>query len=228
MTEVSVRGRVGPDTLQDGSEAKVRQGRNAEQIVQELHGRFYEQTKRGNVYSDGLGLTAINNATYTTATLGATVTPIVGLYNPLNSGVDCVLIEASLGLVMTALIATGPGGFAWATSVGNTLVTTGNEPLHRGSLTLGGSRVRGLCNVAPTGLSPNLAVRFGSALFGGSAENVSFTATAVAMQTQALAAKELFDGSVIVPPGGVIALLATTTPVAHSAVSALVWEEVPV
>jgi hypothetical protein len=48
------------------------------------------------------------------------------------------------------------------------------------------------------------------------------------MQTQALGAQELFDGSVIVPPGGVIALLATTTPAAHSAVSALVWEEVPV
>jgi hypothetical protein len=228
MTEVSVRGRVGPDTLGDGAEAKLRQGRSAEQIVQELHGRFYEQTKRGNVFSDGFGLTAINNATYTTATLGPTVTPIAGLYNPNNSGVDCVILEASLSLVMTALAATGPGGFAWAASVGNAAVSTGNEPLNRYALTLGGSKARGLCNVAPTGLTNNLVVRFGSALFGGSAENVSFTATAVAMQTQALGAKELFDGSLIVPPGGVLALLATTTPAAHSAVSALVWEEVPV
>jgi hypothetical protein len=228
MTEVSVRGRVGPDTLQDGSEAKMRQGRNAEQIVQELHGRFYEQTKRGNVFSDGFGLTAINNATYTTATLGATVTPIAGLYNPSNSGVDCVILEASLALVMTALAATGPGGFAWAASVGNGAVTTGNEPLNRYALTLGGSKARGLCNVAPTGLTTNLSVRFGSSLMGGSAESVTFTATAVAMQTQALGAKELFDGSLIVPPGGVLALLATTTPAAHSAVSVLVWEEVPV
>lgn len=226
MTEVSTRGRVGPDTLADGSEAKFRQGRSAEAIVQELHGRFYEQTKRGNVFSDGLGLTGINAATYTTATVGATVTPIAGLYNPSNSGVDCVIIEASLALVMTALAATGPGGFAWSMSVGNGAVTTGNEPLNRYSLTLGGSRARGLCNVAPTGLTTNLTVRFGSSLMGGSAENVSFTATAVAMQTQALGAKELFDGSLIVPPGGVLALLATTTPVAHSAVSSLVWEEV--
>jgi hypothetical protein len=226
VTEVSVRGRVGPDTLGDGAEAKLRQGRSAEQIVQELHGRFYEQTKRGNVFSDGMGLTAINNATYTTATLGATVTPIVGLYNPLNSGVDCVILEASLALVMTALAATGPGGFAWAVSTGQAAITTGNEPLNRYALTLGGAKARGLVNVAPTGLAGNLAVRFGSALMGGSAESVAFTATAVAMQTQALGAKELFDGSVIVPPGGVIALLATTTPVAHSAVSALVWEEV--
>jgi hypothetical protein len=137
VTEVAIRGRVGPDALQDGAEAKLRQGRTAEAIVQELHGRFYEQTKRGNVFSDGLGLTGINNATYTTATVGATVTPIAGLYNPTNSGVDCVVIEASLALVMTALAATGPGGFAWSMSVGNAAVTTGNEPLNRYALTLG-------------------------------------------------------------------------------------------
>lgn len=227
MTEVSVRGRVGPDTLQDGSEAKMRQGRSAEQIVQELHGRFYEQTKRGNVFSDGMTLTAINNATYTTATLGATVTPIAGLYNPSNSGVDCVIIEASLTVAMTALQATGPGGFAWAVSTGNAAVSTGSAPLNRGALALGGSKARGLTNVAPTGLTNNLVVRFGSSLIGGSALALAFLATAVAMQTQQPGAKELFDGSVIVPPGGVLALLATTTPVAHSAVSALVWEEVP-
>ena len=228
MTEVAITGRVGPDTLLDGSQAKIRQGRSAEAIVQELHGRFYEQTKRGNVFSDGFGLTAINNATYTTATVGATVTPIAGLYNPSNSGVDCVLIEVSLALVMTALAATGPGGFAYSLSVGNAAVTTGNEPLNRYALTQGGAKARGLCNVAPTGLTNNLTVRFGSSLMGGSAENASFTATAVAMQTQALGAKELLDGSLIVPPGGVLALLATTTPAAHSAVSSIVWEEVAV
>jgi hypothetical protein len=228
MTEVSVRGRVGPDTLQDGAEAKVRQGRSAEAVVTELHGRFYEQTKRGNVFSDGLGLTAINNATYTTATTGATVTPIAGLYNPLNSGVDCAIIEVSLALVMTALAATGPGGFAYMVATGQSAISTGNTPLNRYALTQGGAKARGLCNVAPTGLTGSFAVRFGSSLMGGSAENVTFTATAVAMQTQALGAKELFDGSVIVPPGGALALVATTTPAAHSAVSAIVWEEVPV
>jgi len=30
------------------------------------------------------------------------------------------------------------------------------------------------------------------------------------------------------PPGGVLALFATTTPVAHSAASMIVWEEVPI
>jgi hypothetical protein len=36
------------------------------------------------------------------------------------------------------------------------------------------------------------------------------------------------DGAIVVPPGGVLALLATGTPVAVSAASSLLWEELPV
>jgi hypothetical protein len=230
MTQVEATGQVGEQALSSGSTgAAVRQGQTGELVVQELHGRFYEQNYRGRIFSDGMGLTGINAATYTTATLGATVTPVVGVWNPQGSGVNVVIIEASLGVAMTALQATGPGGFAWATSTGNAAITAAtNTPLSRKTLALGGAQARGLTNVAPTGLTNNLVVRFGSALQGGSALAFAFLATAAGMQTQGLGAKELFDGSLIVPPGGVLALLATTTPVAHSAVSGLVWEEVPI
>ena len=39
---------------------------------------------------------------------------------------------------------------------------------------------------------------------------------------------DLIDGAFVVPPGGVLALLATGTPVAISAASSLLWEEIPV
>ena len=55
----------------------------------------------------------------------------------------------------------------------------------------------------------------------------AFLATQVALQTQQVSFIEQIDGAVIVPPGGVLALLATATGVAHSAVSSLLWEEVP-
>lgn len=228
MTEVEIRGRVGPDVLADGAEGKARQGRSAELVVTELHGRFYEQTFRGGVFSDGYGLTSISNATFTVGGIAASTTPVLGLWNPATSTVNCAIIEASLGLVMTALIATGPGSFVWAMSVGNTAISTGSTPLNRKSLALSGSQAKGMSAVALTGRTNDVVSRFGSSLGGGSAENISFTATAVAMQTQAVATKELFDGTLIVPPGGLLALLATTTPVAHSAVGALVWEEVAV
>src|SRR5205809_7852106 len=112
---VTIRGQVGFQALQDGVEQAVRLGKNAEQVVQELHGRFYEQNYRGAVFSGGMGLTAINNATYTTATLGATVTPIVGLYNPIGSQVNLVIWQVTLGITVTAATATGGAPFAWAT-----------------------------------------------------------------------------------------------------------------
>jgi hypothetical protein len=90
-----------------------------------------------------------------------------------------------------------------------------------------GSSAKFFAGTALTGLTNNLAVICGSGFGGGSAENVAFLATAVAMQTQQVTQVENFDGSFIVPPGGVLALLAPTTPVAHSVVPGILWEEVP-
>jgi len=228
MTEVDVRGRVGPDTLADGASAKLRQGKSAETIIQQLHGRLYEANYRGTLFSGGMSLTAINNATYTTATLGATCTPVVGVWNPPGTGVNLVIVQAVLGVTMTALQATGGAPFVWASSVGNGALTLGAQPLSRLTLTLAGSKARDMTNVALTGLTNNLAVRHASQLGGGSAAQVAFLATQVALQTTQVSQVEQIDGTIIVPPGGVLALLATGTPVAHSATSALLWEEVPV
>src|ERR1051326_4280161 len=48
---VTVRGQVGIQTLQDGAEQTIRLGRQAEQVVTELHGRYYEQAYRRNLYT---------------------------------------------------------------------------------------------------------------------------------------------------------------------------------
>jgi hypothetical protein len=225
---VEIQGKVGPATLGDGSLADPRLGKAAEVIVQEFHGRFYEQTYRGNVFSGGMGLTAINNVTFTTGTLGATVTPVCGVWNPANSPVNLVILQAVLGVTVTAGTATGGAPFAWAMSTGNAVVSTGNQPLNRKTLLLAGSQAKDLTNVAPTGLTNNLVVRMGSALLGGLIKSVSSVETAVGQNIGiAGISVENLDGSLIVPPGGVLALLATTTPVAHSAASALLWEEVP-
>lgn len=230
MTDVNTAGQVGLQTLADGViGARFRQGRNAEQVVQDLHGRFYEQNFRGNMYSDGIGLTSISNTTFTTNTLGATCTPIAGLWNPSTNNVNLVVLSAALGITVTAATATGGSPFVWALSVGNTAISTGSAPLNRKSLANSGSIAKGMSGVACTGQTNALVVKFGSALGGGVSGNFSFVGTAVGDFTMAAGmAEEHFDGSLIVPPGGLLALLATTTPVAHSAVSAIVWEEVAV
>lgn len=228
MTEVTALGNVGPDVLSDGSPAAVRLGKAAEQIVQELHGRLYEQTSRGNVFSGGMGITSISASTWTTANLTATQTPIIGVYNPSGSNVNVVVLQATLSVIQNALQATGCGGFVWAASIGNTAISTGNTPLNRATLTTGGAKARDMTGVTPTGLTNNETVKFGSALNGGSSIPVAFLATQAGAQAQSVTnSVENFDGGLFVPPGGILALLCGTTPVGHSAASSIVWEEVP-
>lgn len=228
MPQVEVTGQVGAQALSTGTTGNAaRQENSGAFVVQNLHGHYYESNYRTAVFSGGMGLTSISNATFTTLT--ATTTPVIGLWNPGGSAVNCVIIQAMLGVTVTAGTATGAGPFVWAMSTGNTAITTGNQALNRKLLTLGGSQARDMTNVALTGLTNNLVIRFGSALNGGLIKNVSSVETAVGQNIGVAATPlELFDGSLMVPPGGVLALLATATPVAHSAASGIVWEEVPI
>lgn len=224
-----LQGIAGPQVFSDGAYGEVRLGRLGDAIVSELHGRLYEQTYRGNVFSGGMGLTAINNATFTSATTGATGTPITGVWNPPNSKVNLVILKAILGITTTAATTTGGGPFVWMTSnQASNAITTGNAPFARGG-GAAGSQAKDMSGVALTGLTGAMVVRNGSALNGGSAASFSFVGTAVGQFTPAGGSNlEEFDGSLIVPPGFVLGLYATTTPAAQSAVSAIIWEEVQV
>ena len=226
---LQIAGQVGAQALSDGTAlTPIRQGRGGDAIVSELHGRFYEQTFRGNVFTTGMTVTSINNATFTTATLGATGTPIIGVWNPLSSVVNLVVLQAILSVVITALQNTGCGPFMWATSTGNSAISTGLTPINRRTLAASGSVAKGFAGTAITGLTNNLVVMTAAALGGGNVFNIASLDTAAGFSTLLQAGIENIDGSIIVPPGGVLALLATTTPVAHSAASGLVWEEVPI
>lgn len=224
------QGTTGSQNNADGNSPVLgfRQGRQGEIMASGLHGRFYEQNRTGAVYSGGMTVTSIANATFTTATVGATATPIVGLYNPLTSGLNAVVLQAMLAVTMTALQNTGCGAFMWATSAGQTL-SLGSAPVNRKTLLATGSVMKDMSGIALTGLTVNLSIRNASALMGGSAKALAELDTAIGLTTTMTGCPiEQIDGSWIVPPGGVLALLCTTTPVAHSAASGIVWEEVPV
>lgn len=199
------------------------------QRVSDAHARFMAANLEGRLYSGGMTVTSISNGTFTTATLTASATPIIGLYNPTTSTVNLVVLQANLAVTMTALQNTGCGTFMWCTSVGNAAISTGNNPLNRRTLSATGSQAKDLSGVALTGLTVNLAIRNASALMGGSSKALAELDTAIGMTTTMTGCtSEPIDGGFIVPPGGVIALLCTTTPVAHSAASGIIWEEVPI
>lgn len=224
-------GQVGPVSpgAGDASQVPLRLDRTGAVVVQELHGRFYEQTNRGNVFATTANaIVNISNVTFTIATLGATGTPIIGVWNPVGSGVNLVVLQAYLTVIMTALQNTGCGGFFWAYSGGNIGLTLGTAPTSRKTLTAFGSQAKGfVTGVAMTGQTTTLVVTDASSLNGGSGYNIALLGTAAGFQPYSSTTVENFDGSMAIPPGGMLALLAGTTPVAHSAIGGILWEEVP-
>ena len=228
MPTSTIQGQVGPQVLADGSIANFRQEKTGGQVIQQLHGRFYEQCYRGNVYSAGSGVTALSG---NTITLSATSTPIVGVWNPSTSTVNLVLLQASVATNWnTWSTPTGGGVYMWATSVGNTAVSTGAAPLNLKTLASSGSQAKAFNGgVALTGLTNNVVI--GGCLDipgiqGVGAYGTPSAPTAVYFTT--LAGVHNFDGSIIIPPGGVFSIVNQTSTTTTSVASRLTWEEVSV
>lgn len=226
---LSIQTQVGAQTLSNGSSpSAIRQERTGALVTQDVHAPLTEATLTGNVYSGGMTLTSISNATFSTGTLTASCTPIIGLYNPLGSGKNLVIITTKLTVINTALQMTGAGAFIWCTSTGNGAISTGNNPMNRLTLISSGSVAKDMSGVALTGLTNNLTVRSSSG-FSSHLSNVSTLQTAAGLMPVSAGGIDHLDGSFIVPPGGVLALLCTTNPpVAVSAASVIVWEEISI
>jgi hypothetical protein len=225
-----LQGQVGAPqaSIATGTNPPVRQGQLGDVIVSELHGRFYEQAYRGTLFSGGISaVTSISAATFTSATTGATATPLLGIHNPVGSAVNCVVLQATLAVTLTALQATGAGPYVWMTGQNTALTIAGTSSgFNRKTFTTTGGQGQYFTGAAITNFTGTLVTRFGSAIGGGASYNASLLGTAVGFMTPLQAFTENLDGSIIVPPGFVLVLMATTTPVAHSAVSNILWEEV--
>lgn len=220
--------KVGSDWGGGGTFKPLTSGISGAQRTTDAHSRFMEAAISGRLFSAGMTLTSISNATFTTGTLGSTCTPIIGVWNPANSGKYVIILQARLQMVTTALSTpTGPGGLVWATSVAQAAISTGITPLNRFSLAASGAVAKGYANTALTGLSGSLVVQE-AAGFTTFPINATAAETAVGSLPAGPGGIDHIDGAFILPPGGVIALLCTTTPVVISATSSILWEEVPV
>lgn len=220
-----LQGQVGPAVANDGTLPPFRQGKLGDIIVSELHGRFYEQCYRGNLYSAGSSTTALSA---NTITLVAATTPIVGVWNPSTSGVNLVILQAMLQVSVQAASSTSPGSFVWAASAGNTgVLSSGAAPFNRKTLVSAGSYAKAFNGgAALTGLTNNLVIFEGADMGSGIAITTAVVAATTVVPTQV--SVQNFDGQLIIPPGGVLALLNTISTANLSVASRLLWEEVAV
>jgi hypothetical protein len=227
-----IQGQVGPSSaqsLQPGSTPAVRMGQQGDAIISQLHGRFYEQTYRGAVFSIGTTAIVALASTHATGTLTASNTPILGVWNPLGSGVNLVIAQAQLNcFINTVTNPVGAGAFIWAASVGNGSITTGLNPVNNRSLVQAGSAAKAFAGgTALTGLT-NTLVAYDTADFSFMAPTPTYTTIGNTVLLPSVGGVQNFDGQLIVPPGGVLSLVNTTSTITMSFTGRLTWEEVPI
>jgi len=187
----------------DSNPAFIRQGKQGDLSVSELHGRYYEQTYRGNVFSVS---TQATNVT-TTAALATTFTGLA-ISNPAGSGKNLVLLQFTAA--------------QFAVGVAGTIGIMGGIGVLTASLTpqsriIGGGQVSvALASASATISTPVLIATYGS---------VGSGATTVPLAFQGITKD--FEGSVIVPPGSFIASYTSTAQTSAWQFS-FSWEEVPV
>lgn len=200
--EIEVK--VGPQAgaAGDGSLLSLRGGRTGAAIVQELHGRYWEQTRSGRMYS------AANQAAQAVSVALATTYTGLLLYNPLNSGKVLVPNKTKYSLsVAPAAIATLGLLTGYAATGGVTAQTTA---LTVQSNQIGNASVGvGRALSAATIVTPTLL----ATLYDG------FTAAALPGPTMVTD----LEGSFGILPGGFIGFYALT---AVTGLGWMSWEEV--
>lgn len=201
----TIQGLVGPVAVANGANPTTRLGRNADQIVSELHGRYYEQA-----YSQNLFIGANTAATTTSVALATTYTGLC-LNNPAGNTKNLVLLKASVAL------AAAPAAIApilLGTGYNAAGVTTHTTPLTPFSTLIGtGPAATGKVDAACT--LPTAPV-YTMPMVGG------FTAATLPATSPAVLD---FEGSIILPPGAYAMILTVT---ATSLFGAMIWEEVTI
>lgn len=201
-------------------------GPKGDDYVTEFHGRFFAQARLGKLFSIGCQLTALSAATLL---LTASAQPIVGVWNPLNSGVNMVILQAALKDLINNVTSVALGDFIWASSLNNSALTAGLNPINRATLAAAGSAGKAFSLSTAsllTGLTNNLT--FLEAAEFNTASGLLTTTVVAATPTPSVSQVQNFDGSLIVPPGGVLGLFNTISVTTHSVAARLLWEEVPI
>lgn len=212
-----IQGQVGPASVQSlssGTNPTIRMGQLGDIVVSELHGRYYEQAYRGSVFS-----LSVSTAAAITAYVGAAAgQPQIALYNPVGSGKNLAVLQASYNNVVAA---SGAGTVAWGLWFGPTVApTAATNAVATNMATLQKAGSVASCWT-------NTALTSSTALVNQYPVGFYYWATAAGALSPAMNMVDV-GGSIIVPPGCMIALGGTSALTSATWTGNITWEEVPV
>ncbi len=211
---------VGPVNAADGGQINMRSGRQGDAIVSQLHGRYYENVSRGNVYALNLSVTTTGVSAGNIITAAAAASTQFAIWNPATSGVNVSLLYFYFGITSGTIVG-GPLFHSYFGTTLPTIASTGNLPVNclLGNTT--GPAARTVTSAAGTALTG------GSALLTLRPSTIAYSAGTYASLAGTLQSEEI-QGSIVIKPGGgwVPCLAAAGTSVLGT--WGVVWEEVPV
>jgi hypothetical protein len=208
---------TGPIIGTDGNQTQSRGGHLGETVVTELHGKYYEQTSRGNTY---LGRSASAGiAILLPATGGGHPT----LWNPLGSGVNASLICLELSYVSGTA---APGAFEWASTLNAGATIGTGAPVVTFTAVASTNMLMGSGNVGKCLWAPTVNTFTAAPVFYRPLGFGQHTITAAAAVDSAVL-RLYYDGDFVIPPGNAISLCYQTTTTTCLYQVGLVYEEVP-
>ena len=179
-------------------------------IVGDVHARYYESVARGNVYAAGTAATGVAPGT----AIGTTAA--FSLTNPLSSGVNLVVLKASMGYISGTL---GAGTVHYLANVNTQLALPTGTAITAYNCLLGSARAAAGKPLTTATIASPLILR----------PAWSLTALVAATAVQPYTVVDELAGEFIIGPGATLSLHATaaagSTPLV---VYGMTWEEVPV
>lgn len=223
-------GQVGPPSTtsaSDSSNLPMLQGKQGDQVISELNGKYYTDTYRGNTFFAATAVGGLAFSIYSATTFVGMV-----LFNPSGSGKNIVPIRTIISApLVTAATAGSQFGYAFlagcgaapATGAPIAALTTSTPIRGQGNNPgVGGAGVQG-SSVALVGLGATLT----SALTWGGNSALTWYAGVTNANIVNVGLIEIFDGELLIPPGSAM-FLTTSVLAGSSAAAKMVWAEKPI
>lgn len=205
----------------DGSAINPIMGKQGEQLVSEVHGKYYTQNYRGNLYygsnaAAGAAFSIFSNTTF----VG------LALWNPQGSGKNLSIAKVYLGLDTQASTAMGAFGYSWLVNAGAGLATAAPVSAFTAITATRGSCICGAPGVGNSVALLGSGATLTTAMTWGRPASFSTSTGAITTVIGQSGMVDDVDGTIIVPPG-VFFTLTTSILTGITGVGCFVWEELP-
>lgn len=211
---------VGPISSGDGATPPLRSGRMGDLIDSQLHGRYYEQTSRGNVFHLGGLSWTTGVAAGNIAAAAAAASTQFAIWNPITNNKNIGLMRLTLSLI-SGTTPVAPITYSQFSGVGVPTVAS------TGTAFNGLFGNAGLPSAKFVNSAGGTALTGGGALVSVNTAGFYFTAGTYANLAIGYAVDEI-DGRIVLAPGqGFVPTFAASGTTLLGAWG-LIWEEVPI